>query len=214
MISHHHISSYSCIISSYQNIIMPYQDIIITCHCIISLYHSIISPYDYTMSSYDDVVISYHHIASYTILSYHQHHYCHFWIRLFPCAAAMFSMVCMRSGCISLLCILYFLMVKSNAKRTVLNIHGSHHVTQRALAHICKDIKTHGMVAAASRRTMHRERTEFANQSTPFGKLIQELQLKTHKGGCISLPFLHPRLQCYRSVARIALSSNRFSDQC
>ena len=195
---------------------MPHQDIIITCHCIISLCHSIISPYDYTMSSYDDVVISYHHIASYhsiissapllplldKVLSMH------------ACAAAMFSMVCMRSGCISLLCILYFLMVKSNAKRTVLNIHGSHHVTQRALAHICKDIKTHGMVAAASRRTMHRERTEFANQSTPFGKLIQELQLKTHKGGCISLPFLHARLQCYRSVARIALSSNRFSDQC
>ena len=100
----------------------------------------------------------------------------------------MFSM-CMGNGCISLLCILYFLMVKD---RTVLNIHGSHHVTQRALAHICKDIKNNGMVGAARRRTMHRERTAFANQMTPFGKLIQGLQLKTNKGGWISIPFVQP----------------------
>ena len=114
------------------------------------------------------------------MISYHQHHYCHVWIRFFPRTGR---------GCISLLCILYFLMVKD---RTVLNIHGSHHVTQRALAHICKDIKNKGMVGAASRRTMHRERTAFANQMTPFGKLIQGLQLKTNKGGWISIPFVQP----------------------
>ena len=39
---------------------------------------------------------------------------------------------------------------------------------------------------------MHRHRTAFANQSTPCGKLIQERPLILKKGGCISLPFLHP----------------------
>ena len=101
-------------------------------------------------------------------------------------------------------CLLYFAaasahipcMVKDSARhkgpRNVLDLRGSHHVTQRALAHICKDIKNNGMVGAASRRTMHRERTAFANQMTPFGKLIQPLHLKTHKGGWISIPFVQP----------------------
>ena len=83
-------------------------------------------------------------------------------------------------------------MVKSSAKRTVLDIHGPQHVTQRALAHICKDIKDRGMVNATSRRTMHRHRNGFANQITPFGTLIQARKLKLRNGGCISLPFLHP----------------------
>ena len=83
-------------------------------------------------------------------------------------------------------------MVKSNVKRTTLDIHGSHHVTQRALAHVCKDIKDRGMPTATSRRAMHRHRRGFANQHTPFGKLIQEKPLKLRTGGCISLPFLHP----------------------
>ena len=39
---------------------------------------------------------------------------------------------------------------------------------------------------------MHRHRIRFANQQTPFGKLIQERPVALRKGGCISLPFLHP----------------------
>ena len=140
------------------------------------------------------MIASYHIIiASYHSSIYRQHHYCYFGISSFrACVAAMFTMLSRRSGCISLLCILYFIMVKTSKSRTVLNSHGPHHVTQRALAHICKDIKDHGMVAAASRRTMHRHRTTFANQR--HGKLTQELPLTTHKDGCISPPFLHPRL--------------------
>ena len=101
-------------------------------------------------------------------------------------------------------CLLYFAaasahipcMVKDrsrhNGPRNVLDLRGSHHVTQRALAEIGKDIKDRGMVAAASRRTMHRHRTKFANHKTPFGNLIQERPLTLQNGGCISLPFLHP----------------------
>ena len=92
--------------------------------------------------------------------------------------------------------LLCFIVVKDIAKhkgpRTVLDLRGQHHVTQRALAHICKDIQQHGMVEATSRRTIQRHRQEFARQITPFGKLIQERQLKLKTGGCISLPFLHP----------------------
>ena len=93
-------------------------------------------------------------------------------------------------------CLLYFIMVKDSAKhkspRSILDLRGKHHVTQRALAHICEDIRKHGMVPATSRTSIQRHRTEFANQITPFGKLIQERSLTLKKGGCISLPFLHP----------------------
>ena len=77
-------------------------------------------------------------------------------------------------------------------KRTILDVRGKHHVTQRALDHICKDIKKHGMVKASSRSTMQRNRNTFGNRSTPFGKLIQTRSLSLKKGGCISPTFLHP----------------------
>ena len=81
---------------------------------------------------------------------------------------------------------------KPKRQRTILDLRGTHHVSQRALAHICGEIKTHGMVQAISRRTMLRTRRDFANRDTPFGKLIQERKLELKRGGCISLPFLHP----------------------
>ena len=97
-------------------------------------------------------------------------------------------------------CLLCLTMVKDSAKRppaasttrTILNIKGKHHVTQRALAHICKDIQEHGMVASTSRSTIQRERSKFAKQSTPYGTLIQTRYLKLKTKGWISLPFLNP----------------------
>ena len=77
-------------------------------------------------------------------------------------------------------------------KRTVLDVRGKHHVSQRALAHICDSLKKHGMIKATSRSTMQRTRNAFAERTTPFGTLIQTRSLKTKRGGCISLPFLHP----------------------
>ena len=58
-------------------------------------------------------------------------------------------------------------------KRTILDVRGKHHVSQRALAHICENLKQHGMVKATSRRTMQRNRNAFADRTTPYGKLIQ-----------------------------------------
>ena len=81
-------------------------------------------------------------------------------------------------------------MVKG--QRTVLDMRGKHHVSQRALSHICKDIKLNGMVEATSTRTILRNRQALVNRDTPFGKLIQERSLVTKKGGAISIPFLHP----------------------
>ena len=159
-------------------------------------------------SSYHIIIASYHSSI------YRQHHYCYFGISSFrACVAAMFTMLSRRSGCISLLCILYFIMVKTSKSRTVLNSHGPHHVTQRALAHICKDIKNNGMVGAASRRTMHRERTAFANQMIPLGKLIQGLQLKTNKGGWISIPFVQPAAMLWLCCQNCP-EFKSFSDQC
>ena len=78
------------------------------------------------------------------------------------------------------------------SKRTALDMRGKHHVSQRALSHICKDVKTNGMVKATSPRTMMRNRSALASRDTPFGKRIQERSLVTKKGGTISIPFLHP----------------------
>ena len=88
--------------------------------------------------------------------------------------------------------LLYFIMVKDSAKRSILDCKGKHHVTQRALSHICKDIRENGMVAATSRAAIQRNRTKWANRTTPLGKLIQTRRLTLKSGGCISLPFLHP----------------------
>ena len=140
------------------------------------------------ISSYHIIIASYHSSI------YRQHQYSHFGINVVPCMGCRDVHYVLQTQRLHqpILCILYVIMVTTPKSRTVLNSHGSHHVTQRAMAHICKDIKDHGMVAAASRRTMHRHRTTFANQR--HGKLIQELPLTTHKDGCISPPFLHPRL--------------------
>ena len=79
-----------------------------------------------------------------------------------------------------------------NRKRTTLDLRGNHHVSQRALHHVCKDIEVNGIIKATSPRTMRRNRNARANQVTPFGKLIQERSLVTKKGGTIKIPFLHP----------------------
>ena len=81
---------------------------------------------------------------------------------------------------------------KPTRTRTALDLRGTHHVSQRALTHICKNIKLKGMVNAISPRTQRRNRSALANRVTPFGKLIQERNLVTKKGGKIRIPFLHP----------------------
>ena len=81
---------------------------------------------------------------------------------------------------------------KPKRQRTCLDLRGKHHVTQRALEHICKDIKLHGMLDATSRQTQQRNRVAFANRDTPFGKLIQNRSFALKNGGSISLPLLHP----------------------
>ena len=81
---------------------------------------------------------------------------------------------------------------KPTRTRTALDLRGTHHVSQRALTHICKNIKLKGMVNAISPRTQRRNRSALANRVTPFGKLIQERSLVTKKGGTIRIPFLHP----------------------
>ena len=77
-------------------------------------------------------------------------------------------------------------------KRTVLDVRGTHHVTQRALSHIMQEVKKHGVIEATSRSTVQRERHAFVNRDTPFGKVIQNRKLIAKKGGTIKLPFLHP----------------------
>ena len=69
----------------------------------------------------------------------------------------------------------------AHRKRTTLDVRGKHRVSQRAVEHICKDIKLKGNVTAQSRRSMLRNREARANQDTPFGKLIQEQSLVTKK---------------------------------
>ena len=83
-------------------------------------------------------------------------------------------------------------VAKPKPKQTVLDHRGDHYVSARALAHICKDIRLHGLAGATGRTTIRRNRSAFANRKTPFGKLIQERSLTLKNGGCISLPFLHP----------------------
>ena len=81
---------------------------------------------------------------------------------------------------------------KPKRKRCVLDVRGKHRVSQRALAHICNDLKTHGMVTASSRSTIQRNRRAFADRDTPFGTVIQTRPIRLKSGGCISPPFLHP----------------------
>ena len=80
----------------------------------------------------------------------------------------------------------------AHSKRTTLDLRGKRHINQRALAHVCKDIRAYGLVKAISARTMMRNRGARANQDTPFGTLIQEQRLVTKKGRSIKIPFLHP----------------------
>ena len=67
-------------------------------------------------------------------------------------------------------------------KRTALDMRGKHHISQRGLAHVCKDIKLFGMVKSTSPRTMQRNRSALANRMTPFGTLIQEKKTRDEKG--------------------------------
>ena len=80
----------------------------------------------------------------------------------------------------------------AHSKRTTLDLRGKHHINQRALAHVCKDIRAYGLVKAISARTMMRNRGALVSRGTPCGKLIQERSLVTKTGGTIRIPFLHP----------------------
>jgi Tfp pilus assembly major pilin PilA len=77
-------------------------------------------------------------------------------------------------------------------KRTALDVRGNHHVTQRALSFILKNVKSKGNVNATSPRSMLRARQAISCRDTPFGKLIQERSVVTKRGGTIQIPFLHP----------------------
>jgi hypothetical protein len=66
-------------------------------------------------------------------------------------------------------------------KRTALDMRGKHHISQRGLAHVCKDITLFGMVKSTSPRTMQRNRSALANRMTPFGTLIQEKKTRDEK---------------------------------
>ena len=81
---------------------------------------------------------------------------------------------------------------KPKHKRTALDMRGKHHVSQKALSHIIKNIISKGMVKATSPRSMSRHRHALTNRDTPFGKLIQDKCVVTKKGGTIRIPFLHP----------------------
>ena len=83
-------------------------------------------------------------------------------------------------------------MVKA-AKPNVLDLRGKHHVTQRALAHVCNYVKQNGLEdMGTSARTMLRNRNAISKRMTPFGTLIQHRDLITKKGGTIKIPFVHP----------------------
>ena len=98
----------------------------------------------------------------------------------------------------------------AHSKRTTLDLRGKHHINQRALAHVCKDIRANGLVKAISARTMMRNRGARVNQVTPFGTLIQEQRLVTNKGRSIKIPFLHPAAMlwdCYKKARNSGRSS-------
>ena len=77
-------------------------------------------------------------------------------------------------------------------QRTALGLRGSHHVIGRALATVARNIRLNGLPEATSRSTLHRQRVASVDIDTSFGKLIQERELVSKKGGTIRLPFLHP----------------------
>ena len=57
---------------------------------------------------------------------------------------------------------------KPKRQRTGLDIRGKHHVIGRALAHVCKDIKLHGLCNVVSRQSLHRHRVDIGNRETPM----------------------------------------------
>ena len=61
-------------------------------------------------------------------------------------------------------------------------------VTDQNLSNILKSLNHTGV----SRRSIGRAEQEITNAPTPYGLVIQNLQLPSTSGGTITLPFIHP----------------------
>ena len=66
------------------------------------------------------------------------------------------------------------------------------HVSQAALSSLLNEIKNSGPIGACSRQTIKRAREEKVDASTPFGKVVQQLEVDTVQGGAMQIPYAHP----------------------
>ena len=83
--------------------------------------------------------------------------------------------------------------LSSEAKRARLNELGREHfVTDSAKAGLIRDIKRLGIPEAASRSAFERARRKTCSRETPFGALVQSVDLPLQDGGSETIFFQHP----------------------
>ena len=77
-------------------------------------------------------------------------------------------------------------------RRTILELRGSRIVTSRALEQLVADIREHGLPESSSRSTLARQRSSTVHQNTPFGPILQTVELHLTNGTKSKTTFQHP----------------------
>lgn len=89
------------------------------------------------------------------------------------------------------------------------------YASQSAIANLLTHIRTHGIPEASSRASQYRARKEICGIMTPYGRLVQNVTLKTAKGDDINvsmqapLPFLHYNAEHSESYARMIMDAHK-----
>lgn len=84
--------------------------------------------------------------------------------------------------------------------RRLASIGSGHYVSTNALEAIVKDIRQHGIPDASSASSIRRARTAVATWSTPYGPVLQSVDLILDDGTIFKLPYQHPMAAIHHAI--------------
>ena len=95
-------------------------------------------------------------------------------------------------------------MGKRTSATALVDIHRTSHVTQRGAAAILRFVKEHGLPTAVSESSQRRARQHASQVKTPFGPVVQSMELTLHDGSISTVHINHPFALIFRTLRECA----------
>ena len=104
---------------------------------------------------------------------------------------------------------------KSSGSAALATLGRGKYVSQSALSAVLKEIRELPEIpSATSRSSVKRARDELAESyRTPYGNIVQELQLQKENGDHVTVPVLHPAALLYWAAQRCTAFATIFQEK-